>query len=425
MPRIAMIGAGSVVFARRLMLDILSWPELQESQLWLMDINTERLALIEALVRKVITDHHLGASVHATTDRARALDGADYVITTISVGWAYEPERPEYAIPLRYGLNQSVADTIGVGGIFRFLRTAPTMLEICRDIERLCPDALLLNYVNPMAMLCWTIARATRVRTIGLCHSVQGTAEQIAAYIGIPAEELSYWTAGINHQAWYLVLRRGKEDLYPRLRACLDDPAIYARDRVRFEILRHFGYFVTESSRHMSEYVPYFRRTPELLAQFAPEAPPAGQDRLTRHFESIRRQIAGMEPIDLDRSSEYCSHIIHALETNQPFRFNANVPNDDLITNLPRGCCVEVPCLADGAGIHPCHVGDLPSQLAALNRTNINVQELAVRAFLERDRDAVYQAVQVDPLASSVLSLSQMRSLTDELLAANAEWISF
>jgi len=425
MPRIAMIGAGSVVFARRLMLDILSWPELQESQLWLMDINTERLALIEALVRKVITDHHFGASVHATTDRARALDGADYIITTISVGWAYEPERPEYAIPLRYGLNQSVADTIGVGGIFRFLRTAPTMLEICRDIERLCPDALLLNYVNPMAMLCWTIARATRVRTIGLCHSVQGTAEQIASYIGIPAEELSYWTAGINHQAWYLVLRRGKEDLYPRLRACLDDPSIYARDRVRFEILRHFGYFVTESSRHMSEYVPYFRRTPALLAQFAPETPPAGQDRLTRRFESIRRQIAGIEPIDLDRSSEYCSHIIHAIETNQPFRFNANVPNDDLITNLPRGCCVEVPCLADSTGIHPYHVGDLPSQLAALNRTNINVQELAVRAFLERDRDAVYQAVQVDPLASSVLSLSQMRSLTDELFAANAEWIGF
>ena len=425
MPKIAMIGAGSMVFARWLMTDILSWPEMQESEICLMDINAERLELIGALVRKMVADRKLGASVLATTDRQRALDGADYVIATISVGWTYEPERPEFAIPLAYGLNQSVADTIGVGGIFRFLRTAPTMLDICRDVERLCPRALLLNYVNPMAMLCWSIARATKVWTVGLCHSVQGTAHQLAGYVGVPEDEVSYWTAGINHQAWYLVLRRGKEDLYPRLRERMEDPEIYAQDRVRFEILRHFGYFVTESSRHMSEYVPYFRRTPELLEQFAPPPNPAAATRRAQRFESIRQQVDGAEPIDYTRSGEYCSYIIHALETNQPFRFNANVSNDDLITNLPRGCCVEVPCLADGAGIHPCHVGDLPPQLAALNRTNVNVQELAVKAFLERDREAVHQAVQVDPLASSVLSLAQMRKMTDELFAANADWIGF
>lgn len=425
MSKICMIGAGSMVFARRLMTDVLSWPELQASDIWLMDIDEERLGLIEALLKKMVTDRNLPASIHATTNRQRALEGADYVITTISVGWTYEPERPELAIPLRYGLNQSVADTIGVGGIFRFLRTAPTMLDICRDMERLCPSALLLNYVNPMAMLCWTIGQATRVSTIGLCHSVQGTARQLARYVDIPFEDLSYWTAGINHQAWYLTLRRGKEDLYPRLRAALENPEIYDQDRVRFEVFRHFGYFVTESSRHMSEYVPYFRRTPELLEEFNPPAPRPAASRRAERFESIRRQVAGTEEIDYARSDEYCSSIIHALEANQPFRFNANVANAGLITNLPNGCCVEVPCLADGAGIHPCHVGDLPAQLVALNRTNVNVQELAVKAFLEKDREAVHHAVQVDPLASSVLSLRQMRVMTDEILAANEEWIGF
>lgn len=424
MPKIAMIGAGSVVFARRLITDILSWPELQESQIALMDINVERLELIGALVQRMVDERRLGARIQVTTDRPAALDGADYVIATISVGWAYEPERPEYAIPLRYGLNQSVADTIGVGGIFRFLRTAPTMLDICRDIERLCPQALLLNYVNPMAMLCWTIARATRVSAIGLCHSVQGTAHQLADYVGVPAEEVSYWTAGINHQAWYLILRHVKEDLYPRLRERMMDPAVYDRDRVRFEILRHFGYFVTESSRHMSEYVPYFRRTPELIEQFAP-APPPSAPRRDQRSEMIRRQVQGIESIDYNRSSEYCSLIIHAIEANQPFRFNGNVPNRGLISNLPTECCVEVPCLVDGTGIHPCVVGDLPPVLAAINRTNVNVQELAVDAFLSRSREAVHHAVQVDPLASSVLTLDQMRRMTDELLAANAPWIGF
>lgn len=295
------------------------------------------------------------------------------------------------------------------------------MLDICRDIERLCPNALLLNYVNPMAMLCWSINRATKVQTIGLCHSVQNTAHQLAGYLDVPEHEIVYWTAGINHQAWVLILRRGKEDLYPRLRERMDDPAVYNRDRVRFEILRHFGYFVTESSRHMSEYVPYFRRTPELVAQFDPPRPSAfsRQERI----ESIRRQVEGAEPIDFTRSGEYCSRIILAIETNQPYRVNANVMNADLIANLPRGCCVEVPCLVDGSGVHPCHVGDLPPQLAALNRTSVNVQELAVKAALEGDREALYHAVQVDPLASSVLTLAQMRQLSDELIAASSEWV--
>lgn len=425
MPKITMIGAGSAVFARRLMTDVLSRPELQDSTISLMDINRERLDLIGALVRKMVEERNLGAKVEATGNREAALDGADYVIAAIAVGWNYERERPEVAIPLRYGLHQTVADTIGVGGIFRFLRTAPTMIGICHDMERLCPNALLLNYVNPMAMLCWAIERATKVQTVGLCHSVQGTAARLAEYVGVPANEVAYWTAGINHQAWYLTLRHGKEDLYPRVRDCLGIPEIYDRDRVRFEIFRYFGYFVTESSRHMAEYVPYFRRTAELREQFVPEAPATTAANRAERLESIRRQVAGTEPIDYHPSNEYCSAIIHARETNQPFRFNANVPNDDLISNLPRGCCVEVPCLADGSGIHPCHVGNLPPQLAAVNRTNVNVQELAVKAFLERDRTALYQAVQVDPLASSVLSLAEARSMTDQILDAHHDWIEF
>lgn len=421
MPKIAIIGAGSAVFARRLITDVLSWPELQESRISLMDVDPERLGMIEALARKMVADQRLGAGVEATTDRARALDGADYVIATISVGWAYEPDRPEYAIPKKYGLEQTVADTIGVGGIFRFLRTAPVMLEICRDMERLCPGALLLNYVNPMAMLCWTLAEATKIRLVGLCHSVQGTARQLADYTRVPFDEVVYWTAGINHQAWYLTLRHGKEDLYPRLRRALDDPAVYDRDRVRFEVFRHFGYYVTESSRHFSEYVPYFRRTSELRERFTPALPSDGAARRREErFASVRRQIDGAEPIDYSRSDEYCSSIIHAIEADRPFRFNGNVRNDDLIANLPRGCCVEVPCLVDGAGIHPCRIGDLPPQLAALNRTNVNVQELAVRAALTGDRELVHQAVQVDPLASSVLSLADMRRMADEIFAAGA-----
>jgi alpha-galactosidase len=442
-PKIALIGAGSATFARRLLGDLLSWPELEASEFALMDVDTERLDLIEALARKMVETKGVGASVEATTDRARALDGADYVITTLAIGFAYENERPDVAIPRRFGLNQTVADTIGVGGVFRYLRTMPAMLEIGRDMERLCPDALWLNYVNPMNMLMWTINATTpRLRNVGLCHSVQGTAERLAGYVGAPHEDVAYWVAGINHQAWFLQFRRGTyrgEDLYPRLREAMDTPEAYDRDRVRFEVLRHFGYFVTESSRHMSEYVPWFRRTAEDCDRYTPQqsmpewmrAPSQdGQGQLaavpSRRAEvwaSIKRQIAGEQPIDFTRSREYCSYIVHAVEANVPFRFNGNVPNTGLITNLPPGCNVEVPILVDSAGLHPCYAGDLPSQLAAINRTNVNVQELAVKGFLNRDRQAIHQACLVDPLASASVRLDDIRTMVDELFEANARWL--
>ncbi|HEX2517149.1 MAG TPA: alpha-galactosidase [Chloroflexota bacterium] len=461
MPKIALIGAGSATFSRRLLADLLSWPELEGAQFALMDVDTERLALIEALAQRMVQEKGVPATVEATTSRERALEGADYVVSTLAIGYAYEPDRPDVAIPEKYGLHQTVADTIGVGGVFRYLRTMPAMLEIGRDMQRLCPQALWLNYVNPMNMIMWTLGVAVPgIRSVGLCHSVQGTAERLAGFAGVPHEEVAYWVAGINHQAWFLQLRhhtyRG-EDLYPRLWQALEQPESYDRDRVRFEVLRHFGYFVTESSRHMSEYVPWFRRTAEDRERYTPASTPdfrrpaptngtgssgarggargaagapgvGGQlaavpTRRQQVWESIKQQIAGEAPIDFKRSREYCSYIVHAVESNTPFRFNGNVPNTGLITNLPPGCNVEVPILTDGAGLHPCHVGDLPSQLAAINRTNVNVQELAVQGFLRRDREAIHQACALDPLAAATTSLSDIRSMVDELFEANARWL--
>jgi alpha-galactosidase len=423
--KVAMIGAGSVVFAQRLMTDILSWPELRETTIAMMDINADRLEMIGALADRLVREQRLPARVETTTERRAALDGADYVITMIQVGGA-EAVAPDLAIPQRYGVDQAVGDTLGPGGIFRGLRTIPPLLDICRDMEDLCPDALLINYANPMVMNCRAIAAATTIRTIGLCHSVQGTSQQLAGYIGAPYEEITHWVAGINHQAWFLRFERNGEDAYPALRAAMDDPAIHAKDAVRFELMRHFGAFVTESSPHLSEYVPYFRRTREIAERHGLSWAHTLDRYIARqeeYYERVRRQAIGAEPIPTGRTHEYCSSIIHAIETGTPFRMNANVPNTGLITNLPAGCCVEVPCLVDDAGVHPCHVGALPPQLAGLNRTNISVQELAVKAALEGDREAVYHAVALDPLTAAVLTLDEARRMTDELFAASAPWL--
>lgn len=441
-PKIALIGAGSATFSRRLIADVLSWPELADADLALMDVDQGRLDLIGALAARMIRDLGVGAQLTVTTDRAVALEGADYVVTTLAVGYAYEPDRPDVVIPQTHGLHQTVADTIGVGGVFRYLRTMPAILEIGREMEQRCPHALWLNYVNPMCMIMWTIGSVLpSIRNVGLCHSVQGTAERLATFVGVEHTDLSYWVAGINHQAWFLQLRhhtyRG-EDLYPRLWEALADPTRYEQDRVRFEVMRHFGYFVTESSRHMAEYVPWFRRTeadrarytPEL--QVTPEVPPtpapAGALASVPAYraplwETIRAQSAGDAPIDYTRSREYCSSIIRAVESGEPFRFNGNVPNTGLITNLPPGCNVEVPIMVDNAGLHPCYIGDLPAQLAGINRTNVNVQELAVQGFLQRDRGAIFQACALDPLASASAPIDAIRTMVDELFTANAKWL--
>jgi alpha-galactosidase len=427
--KIALIGAGSG-FGSRLSIDVLSLPELQDGTISLVDINQDAVDGVGRFVRGVVEQHGLPTTIEATTDRREALDGADYVVVAISVGGpAYNgvPYYYEVAIPAKYGVSQQVADTIGPGGVFRTLRTAPEMLAICRDMAELCPNALLINYTNPMAMLCWIIGAATNIRTIGLCHSVQGTAHQLAGYIGAPPEEITHWVAGINHMSWFLRLERNGDDAYPALREAMDVDETYAKDRVRFEILRHFGYFVTESTRHMSEYVPYFCKRPELMEEFGlGRREPSKEGGRPQRF--WQQDVPGDAPEakraeKLQPSNEYAARIVHSIETDTLYRFNGNVPNDGLIANLQDGCCVEVPCLTDATGIHPCAIGELPTQLAALNASNVAVEQLTTEAVLERDLEKAYMAVLLDPLTAAVCSPAQARSMFDEMVEAEKPWL--
>jgi alpha-galactosidase len=432
--KIVIIGAGSHVFTRNLITDFLSYPELRGSTISLMDLDEGRLGLVMAFAEKLVGQHGFETKVESTTDRREALEGADYVVLSIRVG-GLEANRLDLEIPAKYGIVQGVGDTIGPGGVFYGLRHIPVILDICRDMEDLCPEAWLLNYTNPMAMICWAVNDQSRVKNVGLCHSVQGTASELARYLGAPLDELSYWVAGINHMAWFLELRWRGEDAYPLLRERFKDPGVYSGpeahwagpDLVRVEIFRAFGYFVTESSQHMSEYVPYFRKRPELLERFRLayrlDMIEGMLERRAMAEEEMKRMIDGDEPIPIRRSTEYCSQMIHSMEMGAPRRVNVNVRNDGLITNLPRGCCVEVPCLVDRNGVHPCFVGDLPPQCAALNRTNINVQELGVRAAVERDRELAFQAVLLDPLTSAMLSIDETRSMVDEMFEAEARYL--
>jgi alpha-galactosidase len=439
MPKITLIGAGSVVFTRNLCNDILLTPALQDSTIALMDIDPKRLAQARDLVRAIADRRGVKARVKATTDRRKAVLDADYVITTFQQGGldAYELD---IEIPQRYGVEQCVGDTLGPGGVFRALRTIPVLIDLCHDMDDLAPDALLLNYVNPMAANCWAMDMETGRPHVGLCHSVQGTSEMLAGWIGVPYEKVVFRCAGINHQAWFLEFRQDKEDLYPRLWAAIERPEIYAQEPVRIELMKYFGYFVTESSGHASEYVPYFRKNAQMVEE---DLVPRFKDEVNHWFEfgrtggylrycirrfaeaqqEYRELLDGVRDLPTERTHEYGSYIIEAMETNQPVRINGNVPNWGLIDNLPPGCCVEVPCLVDGNGVQPASVGDLPVQLAALNRTNVNVQQLIVEAALTGDVESVYHAVMLDPLTAAVCTLPQIRAMVDELLVAQARWL--
>lgn len=434
MTKIALIGAGSHVFARRLITDFLSYPELRESTISLMDIDEEGLALTTAFAKRVVEQHGFKTKIESTLNRREALEGADYVIVSIRVGGT-EANKLDLMIPAKYGVKQGIGDTVGPGGVFYALRHIPVILDICYDMEELCPDALLINYTNPMAMICWAVNDYTRIRNVGLCHSVQGTAAELARYLGAPVEELSYWVAGINHMAWFLELKWRGRDAYPILRERFKDPEVYSRpdahwagaDIVRVEIFKAFGYFNTESSQHMSEYVPYFRKRPELFERFKLDSPLERLEKMEkkrkRQEEELRELLRENREIPIKRSREYCSEIIYAMETGVPCRINGNVKNDGLITNLLRGCCVEVPCFVDKNGIHPCYVGDLPPQCAALNRTNINVQELGVKAAVEKDKTLAFQAILVDPLTSAVLTIDETRRMVNEMFEAEKEFL--
>jgi alpha-galactosidase len=425
MPKIAFVGAGSAVFTKNLVGDILCQPELRDSTTFaLMDIDPERLRTAEIVAGRLVEAHGARARVEAHADRRAALDGADYVVTSFQVG-GYEPSTViDFEVPKRYGLRQTIADTLGVGGIMRGLRTIPVLLDVCRDLEELSADALLLNYVNPMAMLCWAVDVASPIRTVGLCHSVQHTAGELADDLGIPVEEIDYHVAGINHLAFYLRLERGGEDLYPALRQVT--PPDW--NRVRYKVLEHFGYFVTESSEHFAEYVPWFIKDgrEDLIEAFnVPlDEYPRRCERQIERWGALRDELERGGELGTDRSAEYGADIIRACETGEPFVFNGNVPNRGLIDNLPADCCVEVPCVASERGIEPQAVGELPRQLAALMQTNINVQGLTVEAALTGRRDAIKQAAMLDPHTAAELSLDEIAALVDDLLAAHGEMVA-
>lgn len=422
MAKVTIIGAGSVVFAKRLITDILSYPELSDTTFSLTDIDSDRLKTAEKMAKQLVRQNGYDVTVEATLDRKQALQGADYVLNLIQVGM-HQATVTDFEIPKKYGLKQTIADTLGVGGVFRALRTFPVMKGICRDMEEVCPDALLLNYTNPMAMLMLYVSKISSIKSVGLCHSVQNTVEELASYLNVPAGELNYKVAGINHMAWFLELKRNGRNLYPDLYEAMDQEAIYKKDKVRFEMLRRLNYFVTESSEHMSEYVPYFIKNERLIQELdipIDEYIRRSEGNLER-FAETKRKIDNGETIEAENSHEYGAPIIHSVETGTNVNIWGNVLNTGLIANLPDHACVEVPCLVNKRGVQPCHVGELPPQLAAMNRTNINVQQLAVEAALTGDIDYVYQAVMLDPHTSSVLSLDEIWKMTNELIEAHGD----
>ncbi len=444
--KISFIGAGSTVFAKNLLGDILGYPEFSDVEISLHDINAERLATSEIVANKTAAALGANPTISSSIDRRESLDGADYVITMFQVG-GYEPATViDFDIPKEFGLDQTIADTLGIGGIMRGLRTIPVLLNMARDMEEVCGDATLLQYVNPMAMNCWALSRETSINTIGLCHSVQHTAAQLAGDIGVPVDELSYRCAGINHMAFYLDFAQrtadGLVDLYPkinefaatqpapvRLDAERSDGGIDGlSDAVRYDMYRRLGYFVTESSEHFAEYVPWFIKQGrnDLLDQYGVPLDEYPR-RCERQIEGWERMRADLEApdsaIDVKPSVEYGSAIIHSMETGEPRVVYGNVANDGLIDNLPDGCCVEVPCVVDSNGIQPTKIGTLPPQLAALMQTNVNVQSLTVEAALTGRRDHVYHAAMLDPHTAAELDLDQIWQLVDRMLDAHGDMI--
>lgn len=432
--KIAFIGAGSFGFTRNLVRDILTFPALQDCTLALMDIDDNRLAYIQKAVERIIAEGNYPAKVIATKDRAEALKGADGVLCTILAGgvnvWRYDVE-----IPKKYGVDINVGDTRGPAGIFRALRTIPVMLDICSDIEKYCPNAVFLNYTNPMAMLCRAMQGKFADLTIsGLCHSVQGTAEMLARWIGAPMEEITYLCAGINHQAFYLDYKWNGRDAYPLIREAVKKPEIYNEEIVRNEMFLHLDYYVTESSGHNSEYNAWFRKRPDLIEKYCTHGTGWNpgvygyilDDYLKREdtWQDEIQQWFSQDSIDLNRGHEYAAYIFNAMfGDNTLFEFNGNVRNNGLIDNLPQGCCVEVPVLASKRGLSPVHVGALPEQLAVLINTSARCEELAVEGALEGDPRKVFHAICFDPLTSAVLSLGEIKAMVDEMFMANRNYL--
>lgn len=433
MKKITFIGAGSFEFTRGLVRDILTFPAFQDCTIALMDIDDRRLAYSKKAVERIVAEGNYPAKVIATKDRVEALKGADGVVCTILAGgvniWRYDVE-----IPKKYGVDINVGDTRGPSGIFRALRTIPVMLDICSDIEKYCPEAVFLNYTNPMAMLCRAMqGKFPKLTITGLCHSVQGTAAMLARWIGAPMEEITYLCAGINHQAFYLEYKWNGRDAYPLIREAVQKPEIYNEEIVRNEMFLHLDYYVTESSGHNSEYNAWFRKRPDLIEKYCTHGTgwnPGVYGYILNEY--LRREDIWekeidqwfTQPINLNRGGEYAAYIFNAVfGDNTMFEFNGNVRNHNLIDNLPQGCCVEVPVLASKRGLSPMHVGALPEQLAILVNTSARCEELAVEGALEGDPRKIFHAICYDPLTSAVLSLNETKAMVDEMFEANRDYL--
>lgn len=433
MAKIAFIGAGSIGFTRGLVRDILTFPLLKDATIALMDIDAERLDFAKNSVQRIVEMGQYPAKVEATMDRAEVLKGADVVLCTILAGdvdvWRYDIE-----IPKKYGVDTNVGDTRGPSGIFRALRTIPVMLSIVKDMEKYCPAATLLNYTNPMAMLCRAMQRQSFIQLTGLCHSVQGTAEMLAKWIGAPYNEITYTCAGINHQAWYLKYEWNGKDAYPLIRKAVKKPQIYQEEIVRNEMFLHLDYYVTESSGHNSEYNWWFRKRPDLIEKYCIHGTgwnPGEYAYILKEYESrkdtwkeeAKKWFAKETPISLERGHEYAAYIINALQGGEIFGFNGNVANTGLISNLPEGACVEVPVYVDKAGFHPSPVGALPPQCVALNHVSVMVEEMAVEAALTGNPRLVFQAIAYDPLTAAVLSLDEIKQMVNEMFQQNKGYL--
>lgn len=435
MTKITFIGAGSLEFTFELVRDILSFPLLEDATISLMDINADRLESSKQAVEKLIDTGSRPARVVATLDRVEALKDADVVMTTILAG-STEVWRHDIEIPQKFGVDINVGDTRGPAGIFRFLRTLPPMLDIVRDMEKYCPNALLLNYTNPMAMLCAALQRLTFIPVTGLCHSVQGTAAMLAGWIGAPLNEIDYLCAGINHQAWYLEYKWNGKDAYPLIhKAITERTEVYNEEIVRNEMYLALGKYVTESSGHNSEYNWWFRKRPDLIKKYCQNGTGWNpgehgfilnfyQDAEVTWKETVKKRLDELlTSEDLQRGPEYAAYIINALRGGDMFKFNGNVPNTNLITNLPHGACVEVPVLVDRTGLHPFYVGALPPECAMLTQLSSGIEEMAITASLTGDPMMIYRAICYDPLTAAVLSLAEIKQMTNEFFAQHKDYL--
>ena len=440
MKKVVIIGAGSSMFTKKLIGDLLSFDDISIDEFALVDINTRKLAVMEKVAAKLCGQFGKKVRISATDQRRDVLQGASYVINTIGVG-GVEAYVRDLEIPDKYGLNQNVGDIIGPGGMFRFLRAFPELLGMCRDMEELCPDAYFFNYTNPMAPLCLALSKMTPIKIFGFCHNVQSTAQQLANYLQVDESRISYWAAGINHMDWFLQYKVDGQDAYPRLFEISKTPediisfaeleedykamGVRVVDLIRFEVMHNFGYYVSESPFHMGEYLPYFRKTPEMIKKYQ-----VGERWWLAHeraaddyFDILNGFLERGEDIPCKKTFEYAPEIIHANLTGKPFRANLNVMNTGLISNLPANSVVEVPCYADSEGIHPCYVGELPYALAALNLTNINVHIGMAKAAIEKKTHLIYDAIKMDPLTGAKLTLEQINCMVAEMIEANKAYL--